>query len=334
MLPQAEREPNNSHSTDHIRPQFIGFNYPFIANPETNDARIRNTLVAGRLAQALVSRQIEDNLTFNGSFRRPLVFDPTDSPVISAFGELDDHLINMGMVKQRNALERRATSHKYTPAFDSVMDIVNDGQLDGLNWDDESIQQAKTFIHRVKENNPHARAVMIFGSASVEVDRAQPIGELLGSHGDIILIGGDGRVEKNPMRVVPLAAKAKGNPGCIVVTTDYLATNQGGSVTNPEVIIKAQNMAQRKRIMYELADTFIVLNGGRGTVDEIMTCIGLNLQGLKRGTEKPKDILMFDPPDEQGEIFWKPLPKLLQLLGVENQVQWIRSFEELETKLQ
>jgi uncharacterized protein (TIGR00730 family) len=67
-------------------------------------------------------------------------------------------------------------------------------------------------------------------------------------------------------------------------------------------------MHERKSVMYDLADGFIALPGGYGTLDELFEAATWNTLGL-HAPRKP--ITLLDPVDGAGVGFWDPLSALL-----------------------
>jgi uncharacterized protein (TIGR00730 family) len=67
-------------------------------------------------------------------------------------------------------------------------------------------------------------------------------------------------------------------------------------------------MHERKTVMYDLADGFIALPGGYGTLDELFEAATWNTLGLHTPR---KPITLLDTVGSDGEGFWDPLVALL-----------------------
>jgi uncharacterized protein (TIGR00730 family) len=67
-------------------------------------------------------------------------------------------------------------------------------------------------------------------------------------------------------------------------------------------------MHERKAVMYELADGFIALPGGYGTLDELFEAATWNTLGLNTPR---KPITLLDTVSSDGVGFWDPLAALL-----------------------
>ena len=107
---------------------------------------------------------------------------------------------------------------------------------------------------------------------------AKELGELLAKRGDTLVYGGSRR---GLMGVLSDAAFGAGGEVIAVQPRFFL---EAGAVTDSiTTLIPTETMSERKQKMIDLADCFIALPGGIGTLDEIsevMTDIGL---GQARG---------------------------------------------------
>ncbi len=70
----------------------------------------------------------------------------------------------------------------------------------------------------------------------------------------------------------------------------------------PGPVVVTSDLLERKRRMFALADAFLALPGGYGTLDEVIEVISLNYLGLS-----PRPLVLL-APDE----FWNPLLTCLQ----------------------
>jgi hypothetical protein len=149
---------------------------------------------------------------------------------------------------------------------------------------------------------PPVRSVCVFCGSSSRVDEAYRstatrLGEELAARG-IQLVYGGGRV--GLMGLLADAALARGGRVVGVIPrflVDLEVAHHG--VTELRVV---DDMHQRKRLMAELADGFLVLPGGFGTVEEAIEVITWKQLGLH---QKPVVFV-----DERG--YWRPLRALVE----------------------
>lgn len=148
------------------------------------------------------------------------------------------------------------------------------------------------------------KSICVFCGSSARVDgayraAAQRFGTLLGERGYNLVYGG-GRVG-----LMGLTADAALQAGASVVGVipKFLEDYEVGHEGLNELII-TDNMHDRKRIMYERADAFVVLPGGLGTMDETFEVVTWTQLGL---SGKPVVIANIDG-------FWDPLLSLVDHL--------------------
>ena len=103
-----------------------------------------------------------------------------------------------------------------------------------------------------------------FGANPRHRAAAQRLGELLGRNG-IQLVYGGGRV--GLMGVVAEAVLAQGGR-VIGVIPEHLQTKEVGHLGLTELRV-VPNMHERKELMFQLSDGFVILPGGFGTFDEL-----------------------------------------------------------------
>lgn len=145
------------------------------------------------------------------------------------------------------------------------------------------------------------RALCVFcgsrhGDRPSYADAATRLGSRLAAEG-IALVYGGGRV--GLMGVIADAVKASG--GRVVgVIPDFLVRREVGNNHVDELIITA-SMHERKQRMFDLADGFVVLPGGIGTLDEAIEI--LSWKQLYQHS-KPVVILNVDG-------YWRPLLALI-----------------------
>lgn len=147
----------------------------------------------------------------------------------------------------------------------------------------------------------HPQSICVFCGSSSRVDAvhknaASEFGRILGERGCTLIYGG-GRVG-----LMGLAADATLDAGgkVVGVIPTFLQNLEVGHPGLDELVV-TDSMHERKRIMYERADAFVILPGGLGTLDETMEA--LTWAQLKL-SEKP---IVF--VDVAG--FWQPLLKLI-----------------------
>ncbi len=126
---------------------------------------------------------------------------------------------------------------------------------------------------------------------------AQDLGKALAGAGMRMIYGGGGI---GLMGVVARAVMAAGGE-VVGIIPQRLATTEVAleGLTKLEVVV---SMSERKRRMFELADAFVALPGGLGTLDEVLEAITLQQLGLH---DKP--ILLIDTDDH-----WAPFHALLR----------------------
>lgn len=112
---------------------------------------------------------------------------------------------------------------------------------------------------------------------------ARTIGHLLAERGLCVVYGGGGRGLMGSVADGALSAGGE----VIGVIPSFLVDREAAhpGVTEMRVV---ETMAQRKDTMMALADAFIVLPGGVGTLDELFEVVSLRLLGLH---EKPLGVL-------------------------------------------
>lgn len=123
------------------------------------------------------------------------------------------------------------------------------------------------------------------------------MGALIGAEGGTLIYGG-GRVG-----LMGLTADATLEAGgkVVGVIPSFLQHLEVGHAGLDELIV-TDSMHERKRIMYERADAFVILPGGLGTLDETMEVLTWSQLKL---SDKPVVIV-----DVNG--FWQPLLALLE----------------------
>jgi uncharacterized protein (TIGR00730 family) len=137
------------------------------------------------------------------------------------------------------------------------------------------------------------------GDSDVYRDAAARLGRILAEAG-IQLVYGGGRI--GLMGVLADAVLARGGR-VIGIIPEHLQTLEVGHDGISELRI-VSSMHERKQLMFELADGFVVLPGGLGTLDETLEMVTWSQLGLH---DKP--IVLVD----QGG-YWRPLIDLLDAM--------------------
>ncbi|MFK8330709.1 TIGR00730 family Rossman fold protein [Pseudomonas sp. BJa5] len=113
-----------------------------------------------------------------------------------------------------------------------------------------------------------------FGASDDFADGARTLGQVLGNHGIATIYGGTG---KGLMGTVADAALAAGGRVHGVVTANLHQRGQShAGLTGHEI---TPTLRRRKERMIELADAFIALPGGIGTLEELMEVWSMNQLG-------------------------------------------------------
>lgn len=110
-----------------------------------------------------------------------------------------------------------------------------------------------------------------YGALDEFADNARALGQALGSAGITVVYGG---TTKGLMGVVADAASAAGGNVHGVITESLHQSGQSHpGLTHHEIV---QSLRSRKERMAELADAFIALPGGIGTIEELMEVWTMN----------------------------------------------------------
>ncbi len=117
--------------------------------------------------------------------------------------------------------------------------------------------------------------ITVFSSSSDAVDPvffsvARELGRGIARRGDTLVYGGT-----NVGLMGALALSAKENGGRVIGVIPGHIADRGISFQSADELIVTANMRDRKRIMEERADAFVVLPGGFGTLEEVVEIITL-----------------------------------------------------------
>lgn len=115
-----------------------------------------------------------------------------------------------------------------------------------------------------------------YGTNEAFVEAARELGEWIGKAGHTLVYGGG---ESGLMGEVSKSAKACGARviGVLPGDVDFIANRPQPYC---DEVIRAKNMSERKATMLDLADAFVALPGGIGTLDEISEAITLTKIGV------------------------------------------------------
>jgi uncharacterized protein (TIGR00730 family) len=148
------------------------------------------------------------------------------------------------------------------------------------------------------------RTLCVFCGSSIRVDEAYRaaavrLGEAIAKAG-VTLVYGGGKIGLMGL----LADSALTNGGRVVgVIPGFLRDLEVAHDGLTELRV-VDSMHERKRVMFELADAFVVLPGGFGTLDEMIEIVTWRQLGLH---DKPVLLL-----DVNG--FWQPLRELIRAI--------------------
>jgi uncharacterized protein (TIGR00730 family) len=117
--------------------------------------------------------------------------------------------------------------------------------------------------------------ITVFSSSSDAIDPlffevARELGRGIAQRGDALVYGGT-----NVGLMGALAKSAKENGGRVVGVIPGHIADRGISFEQSDELLVTANMRDRKRIMEERADAFVVLPGGFGTLEEAVEIITL-----------------------------------------------------------
>ncbi len=136
-----------------------------------------------------------------------------------------------------------------------------------------------------------------FGTNPKYEQDARIVGEILAKNGIRMIFGGG---DVGLMGTVATAALVNGGEVIGVSTNDVLARQEPA---HPEIRVKVvDGVNERKQLMYNMSDAFIILPGGIGTLNELSDIMTMQQIGE---TQKPLFFL------NTGN-FWQPLSELIK----------------------
>ena len=116
------------------------------------------------------------------------------------------------------------------------------------------------------------------GNDPFYVQTARELGEWMGTHGHELVYGGS-----NTGLMGAVADGVLSAGGRVTGVVPNVAEIQGRIHRGVTTLIETETMAQRKSKMIELADAFIALPGGIGTLDEMTEIISLRSLKILQG---------------------------------------------------
>jgi len=134
------------------------------------------------------------------------------------------------------------------------------------------------------------------------LEAARAMGEALATAGLRLVYGGGG------VGLMGACARAAHQAGGRVlgIIPDFLVGRERALETVEHVVVT--NMHQRKMMMFERSDGFVILPGGIGTLEEVV-----ELLSWRRLELHAKPVVFYNPRD-----FWRPLFDLFQMTVDEN----------------
>ena len=126
---------------------------------------------------------------------------------------------------------------------------------------------------------------------------AQDVGALLGTRGHRLIYGAGG---VGVMGAVARSAQRHGAPVTGVIPR-FLRELERDDMAPEQELVVTEDMFERKKVMFDMADAFLALPGGYGTLDEVIEVVSLNYLG-----RNPRPLVLLGVDD-----FWTPLLRTL-----------------------
>lgn len=130
------------------------------------------------------------------------------------------------------------------------------------------------------------KKVCVFCSSSNLIDeeylkQAEVLGELLAKN-NIICVNGGGVDEQGSMARMNEAIYKNKGKNISVIHEIWIDKNnyKKHKWLSEEIVLKGKDLSDRKKIMRDKSDAFIILPGGTGTIDELMEIIELKKSGF------------------------------------------------------
>jgi uncharacterized protein (TIGR00730 family) len=112
-----------------------------------------------------------------------------------------------------------------------------------------------------------------------DVATAREVGALVGRAGHRLVYGGGG---SGLMGEVAWAAYDNGATVTGVIPKSLFELERGTAAAPPQTLHLTESMGERKEKMLALADAFLALPGGYGTLDEVLEVLSLTSLGMQR----------------------------------------------------
>ena len=153
--------------------------------------------------------------------------------------------------------------------------------------------------------------ICVFCSANDQIaaeyfEGARELGQWCGKNGHSIVFGGH---DAGLMHTVSWACKEAG--GRVIGVVPRKIEEMGRLTPFLDVHIPTEDLTDRKQIMMDMSDAFVILPGGIGTLDELFTVTANTTIGYHH-----KPIILFNI-----DGFWNPLIDLLDYLGNKNMIR-------------
>ena len=153
--------------------------------------------------------------------------------------------------------------------------------------------------------------ICVFCSANQQIDpdfftMTEELGAWAADKGHSIVYGG---VNQGLMEVLAKAAKAHG--GRTIGVIPMSVEKSGRTSDYVDVEIPCDNLSDRKQLMMDLADVFIALPGGIGTIDEVFTVAASATIGYHQ-----KPVILYNMKG-----FWDTLIAMLEDLQVKGMIR-------------
>ena len=154
------------------------------------------------------------------------------------------------------------------------------------------------------------KTICIFCSSSNKINKkyltqAYKLGELLAKK-NIICLNGGGVDDQGSMAQLNKAIYDNNGRNISIIHEMWIDKNNYKKHLhiNEEIILSNHDLSERKKIMRDKSDAFIILPGGTGTIDEMMEIIELKKSGFMK-----KEIIIVNTNG-----FYDPIINFLKLL--------------------
>ena len=142
--------------------------------------------------------------------------------------------------------------------------------------------------------------------ADIYFEKARELGRWCARHGHKVVFGGH---DAGLMHAVSWACKEEG--GEVIGVVPRRIEEMGRLTPFLDVHIPTEDLTDRKQIMMDMSDAFVILPGGIGTLDELFTVCASSTLGYQS-----KPIIIFNING-----FWNPLIDMLDDLESKNMIR-------------